>query len=148
MIVITGAAGHIGNVLIRQLLAANKKPIRALVLPDEDLIPLKGLDIEIIRGNILNLDDLLKAFKDAKIVYHLASIIAISRGTEKLVETILAHVAAGKSSKSVACKHGIRNRKITDPKHNLPCRHFLGWKTMAFTASYLALLRPPMNWNV
>jgi len=70
------------------------------------------------------------------------------RWTRKLVETTRVHVGAEKNPKGVACKDGIKNRKISGPKHNLPCRHFPGWKTMAFTASCLALLRPPMNWNV
>ncbi len=36
MIVVTGATGHIGNVLIRELIA-NGQTVRALVLSDDDL---------------------------------------------------------------------------------------------------------------
>ncbi|GAI91158.1 unnamed protein product, partial [marine sediment metagenome] len=35
MIVITGATGHLGNVLVRKLVTQNKK-VRALILPRED----------------------------------------------------------------------------------------------------------------
>jgi len=88
MIVLTGAAGHIGNVLIRELLKIGKGPIRALVLPDEALFSLEGLDIEVVKGNILDPDSLDNAFQGADLVFHLASIVVISRGTEKLVEKV------------------------------------------------------------
>ena len=35
MNLVTGAAGHLGNVLVRQLLADNQN-VRALILPGED----------------------------------------------------------------------------------------------------------------
>ena len=39
MIVVTGATGHIGNVLIRELITRGQT-VRALVLPDDDCRPL------------------------------------------------------------------------------------------------------------
>ncbi len=77
MVVVTGATGHIGNVLVRKLVAHNY-PVRALVLPGEDLRSLKGLPVEIVTGDVTDYDSLLKAFKGAGYVYHLAGIISIS----------------------------------------------------------------------
>ncbi len=54
MILVTGATGHIGNVLIRKLLEQGKK-VRALVWRDEDTTPIKDLDIEQVVGDVLEL---------------------------------------------------------------------------------------------
>lgn len=121
MIVITGAAGHIGNVLIRELLKIGKGPIRALVLPDEDLASLEGLDVEIVKGNILDLNALDSVFQGADIVFHLASIVAISRGTEKLVEKVN---VTGTRNVIEAC----RKNKV---------------RRLIYTSSIHALLEPP-----
>ena len=51
MIVVTGATGHVGNVLVREL-KAHDQVVRALVLPDEDCHPLDGLDVEIVHGDV------------------------------------------------------------------------------------------------
>ena len=42
MIVVTGATGHIGNVLVRELVARGKA-VHALVLPNDNLKPLEGV---------------------------------------------------------------------------------------------------------
>ena len=52
MNLVTGATGHIGNVLVRTLLEKGRK-VRALVLPGEDLSPLQGLDVELVEGDVL-----------------------------------------------------------------------------------------------
>jgi len=88
MIVVTGADGHIGNVLIRELLASGEKNIRALILPGEDLTPLKGFDIEKIEGDITKPETLTRPFQGADLVFHLAGIIAISHGSEELMEKV------------------------------------------------------------
>ena len=46
VIVVTGATGYAGNVLIRELLARGQV-VRALTLPDNDCRPLNGLNVEV-----------------------------------------------------------------------------------------------------
>ena len=82
MIVITGATGHLGNVLVRKLVSQNKK-VRALILPGEDVASLEGLEIEKIEGDVRLPDSLRKAFEGADIVYHCAGIISILPGQQK-----------------------------------------------------------------
>ncbi len=84
MILVTGATGHIGNVLIRELVARGEK-VRALILPGERCDSLSGLPIEMVVGNILDPDTLDRWMKGVKLVYHLAGIISILPGDEKLM---------------------------------------------------------------
>ena len=82
MIVITGATGHLGNVLVRKLVSMNKK-VRALILPGEDIVSLEGLEVEKVDGDVCVPDSLRKAFEGADIVYHCAGIISILPGQQK-----------------------------------------------------------------
>ena len=84
MIVVTGATGHIGNVLVRTLLSQGEK-VRVFLLPGEPTDSLDGLHYETARGNVLNKKSLEAAFKGAKAVFHLAGIIAITPGKRKLL---------------------------------------------------------------
>lgn len=85
MIVVTGATGHIGNVLVKTLVKNGKK-VRAFVLPSEDLTPLAGLDVEIFYGDIRDIQKVEEAFCDAEIVYHLAGIISISKKSKNIYD--------------------------------------------------------------
>ena len=76
MVIVTGATGHIGNVLVRELLARGVV-VRTLVLPDDDKRPLAGLDIEIVRGDVTDPVSLKSAFAGAELVFHLAGIVTI-----------------------------------------------------------------------
>jgi dihydroflavonol-4-reductase len=76
MIVVTGATGHIGNVLVRELIKKHTR-VRALILPKEDSKPLDDLDIDIVRGDVTDLASLKKAFAGADTVFHLAGIVTI-----------------------------------------------------------------------
>jgi dihydroflavonol-4-reductase len=76
MILITGAAGHIGNVLVR-LLTQRGYAVRALVLPGEDTKPLLDSNPEIVEANILDYPALKAALEGVDVVFHLASLVAI-----------------------------------------------------------------------
>lgn len=82
MILVTGAAGHLGNVLVRELLARGEK-VRALILPGEDVSALEGVPVEFVQGDILDYDALCKAMDGVDLVYHLAAVVAIAHGQEK-----------------------------------------------------------------
>ena len=87
MILVTGATGHIGNVLVRELLAKGEV-VRALVLPGEDCSALAGLPVEIVEGNVLDPQSLIPAFQGVHTVYHLAGIITIMPGKDDLVRKV------------------------------------------------------------
>jgi dihydroflavonol-4-reductase len=87
MNLVTGATGHIGNVLVKELLRKGEK-VRVLVLPDEDLTPLNGLEVEIFQGNVLDTDSIASALKGIDYVFHLAGIISIMPGKDQLVHDV------------------------------------------------------------
>ena len=84
MILVTGATGHIGNVLIRKLLAQGEK-IRALIWGGEDTTPIKNLDVEQVIGDVLDPASLEHAMRGVDAVYHLAGIISIMPGRNPFV---------------------------------------------------------------
>ncbi len=84
---VTGATGHIGNVLIRELLAQGRQ-VRALVLPNESRHSLAGLSVEIVEGNVLDLESLRAAMQGVERVYHLAGMISILPGKNEPVRRV------------------------------------------------------------
>lgn len=87
MIAVTGATGHIGNVLVRTLLSQGKA-VRVIIPPDENMTPLQGLNVEVKTADLRDKDSLLKAFSGVEIVYHLAGIISILPGKKKVLEEV------------------------------------------------------------
>lgn len=83
--VVTGAAGHIGAVLVRLLLARGVRP-RAVVHRDERA--LEGLDVERVRADVLDVSSLRAAFDGAEIVFHLAARISIEARDAALTEAV------------------------------------------------------------
>jgi len=84
MILVTGATGHIGNVLVRKLLENGEK-VRALVWRGEDTAPIQNLPIEQVVGDVLEPASLEDAFAGVDTVYHLAGIISIMPGSSPFV---------------------------------------------------------------
>jgi dihydroflavonol-4-reductase len=72
---VTGASGHIGAHVVRQLLAQGRA-VRALVRSTSNLKGLEGLDIELVRGDVLDRASLAAALKGCAVVYHLAAVVA------------------------------------------------------------------------
>lgn len=87
MILVTGATGHIGNVLVREL-REQGFAVRAFVLHGENLRPLEGVDVEIVEGNVLDPDSLVRAMQGVEGVFHLAGIISIMPGDDERVHRV------------------------------------------------------------
>lgn len=120
VILVTGATGHVGNVLVRELLTQGCV-VRALVLPDDDCRPLNSLNVEIVHRDITNPSELLAAFSGVDLVFHLAGIVTIMPGMAEILE----RVNVG----------GIRN-VIT------ACRT-TGVRRLVYTSSVHAIAEPP-----
>jgi dihydroflavonol-4-reductase len=87
MIAVTGATGHIGNVLVRELLSRGED-VRAVVPAWEDTTPLDGLVVEIVESDVRDVASLIRAFEGSGLVYHLAGIVAITAGMSELLDQV------------------------------------------------------------
>jgi len=114
MIVVTGATGHVGNVLVREL-TKRGQIVRALVLPDEDHHPLDGLNVEIVRGDVTDSKSLESAFAGSDLVYHLAGIVTIMTRMAGVLELVN---VGGVRNVAVACRvAGVRRMVYTSSIH-------------------------------
>jgi len=84
---VTGATGHIGNVLVRQLLERGER-VRALVRGGRRPLALEGLDVELVTGDVLQPDCLEAAMNGVEVVYHLAARISLSVGPDPETERV------------------------------------------------------------
>jgi dihydroflavonol-4-reductase len=87
MNLITGATGHIGNVLVRQLLERGQR-VRALVRPGKASLALQDLQVDIFPGDVQDLDSLVRALQGVDVVYHLAAKISIASGPDPETERV------------------------------------------------------------
>jgi len=87
MWLVTGATGHIGNVLVRKLIERGEK-VRALILPNECRASIQGLAIEAAEGDILNEESLYQSMQGVKGVFHLAGVISIMPGMNDVVRKV------------------------------------------------------------
>ena len=73
--VVTGASGHVGNVLVRNLLRAG---LRVRALDTQFGASLEGLDIDRITASVLDRAGIRRAVSGADVVFHLAGIISVT----------------------------------------------------------------------
>ncbi len=116
MILVTGATGHIGNVLVRELLQKGEQ-VRAFVLPGEDTSAINGLPIEKMEGNVLDSAALDRAMEGAHTVFHLAAVISIMPGRDEWMWQV--NVGGTKNVLAAARKAGVQRLVYTSSIHAL-----------------------------
>ena len=101
-VVVTGSTGHLGANLVRTLLAGGDR-VRAVVHGDD--AALRGLDVEIVRGDVRDPASLRPAFRGAELVFHLAAHISITGSRGGLVEAV--NVAGAANAAEAALAEGV-----------------------------------------
>jgi dihydroflavonol-4-reductase len=114
MYLITGATGHIGNVLVRKLLERGKK-VRALILPGEDTSSLSGVEVEKVEGDVLNLDSLWKPLEGVSGIFHLAGVISIMPGPDPVVWRV--NVEGTRNVLTAVVRSGVKRLVYTSSIH-------------------------------
>jgi len=114
IVAVTGATGHLGNVLTRELLRRGKR-VRVLVEPSDDLRPLAGLPIEVVRGDVTRRETLDGAFSGVDLVFHLAGVVSISSLDVNLVRTV--NVDGTRNVVEAARRAGVRRLVYTSSVH-------------------------------
>lgn len=102
-IAVTGAGGHIGNVLCRALIADNHS-VKALVYRDEK--PLHQIGAEIVHGDLFNAQSLDRLMSGTDAVVHLAAVVSIGYEPRDFVEHV--NVNGTKAVIDAALRNSVR----------------------------------------
>jgi nucleoside-diphosphate-sugar epimerase len=73
---VTGGGGHLGGVLVRELLKQGRK-VRVLTWRGHREPALEGLEVETVEGDVTDPDGLTEAMAGCEVVFHLAARISI-----------------------------------------------------------------------
>jgi dihydroflavonol-4-reductase len=114
MYLVTGATGHIGNVLVRQLIEKGER-VRAMIQPGENRKPLEGLEVEAVEADVLDLDAVFESFRGIQGVFHLAGMISILPGADPLVRKV--NLDGTRNVLQAACESGVQKLVYTSSIH-------------------------------
>ena len=112
--VVTGATGHIGNVLVRKLYERGYEVV-VFVLKNDNIDIFKGLNIEYKYGDVNDIESLENAFLGADVVFHLAGIIEIGNGNKSRMYKV--NVEGTKNVVDVCKKVGVKKLVYTSSVH-------------------------------
>lgn len=85
IVAVTGASGHIGANLVRALINHGR---RVRVLEHLNNYGYAGLNVEIVKGDVCEIDSLNKFFSGVEIAYHLAAKIYLGNKKDLLTENV------------------------------------------------------------
>lgn len=80
---LTGATGHVGYAVLKELQNYTDRDVRILLRKDPGYF--EGLVCEKVKGDITEYDSLIEAFKGCDTVYHVAGCVEIKPGNEDFV---------------------------------------------------------------
>ena len=138
-VAVTGASGHIGNVVCRTLLEQGYS-VRALYHSDDR--SLQGIDAELVRGDVLNPEDLIRLIRGCEYVLNCAAIISINGDQDGRV--FKTNTEGPKNILEVSVREGVKKiihvssvHAVHDMPHNTPYNESRPYKTpTAFVYDY------------
>lgn len=112
-VLVTGATGHIGNVLVKKLYNYGHN-VDALVMKNDDITIIEPY-VKVIYGNITDSSNMLSIIKDYDIVFHLAGIVEIRIGKKK--QLYKTNVEGTKNILEACQKNNIKRLVYTSSVH-------------------------------
>ncbi|MDW7657071.1 MAG: NAD-dependent epimerase/dehydratase family protein [Bacillota bacterium] len=119
MILITGATGHIGNVLVRKL--HERYPLETLRLflqAGEPLDAFDGLTVDLYYGDIRHETDVWRAVNGARLVFHLAGIIDTAPRYPRLLQEV--NIGGTRHIVNACLAYGVERLVYVSSVHALP----------------------------
>lgn len=110
---VTGATGHIGNVLVKELYDQGYD-VTSLVLPNDSIRMIEPYS-NIVIGNVLDSDFLNQTIRDYDVVFHLAGMVEIGTGKKKKLYQI--NVEGTKNVLEACKKNHIKRMVYTSSVH-------------------------------
>lgn len=84
---VTGATGFVGGWLVKELVQQGHQ-VSCLVRSPEKCDDLNDLDIELLKGDVTDLDSIVKNLQSTETVFHLAGVVGYSRAARHLMDQV------------------------------------------------------------
>ena len=101
---VTGATGFTGSHLTRTLVRRGER-VRVLLRPSSAEGELKGLDVEVVKGDIRDALAVEQSMRGVDVVYHLAACFREAGAKDSVYHEV--HVEGTRNILQAACKHGV-----------------------------------------
>jgi dihydroflavonol-4-reductase len=116
MIIVTGATGHLGNVLVKRLVKdGHEVGILVHNKPPQEVFG--DLPIKVFIGDVTDETTLIEPFKNADVVYHMAAKISISSGEFDELQRI--NVGGAKNVVKACLENGVKKLIYASSVHAL-----------------------------
>lgn len=100
---VTGGSGHVGGNLVRELLS---RGYQVDCLVRSDTRALDNLDVNLVKGDMLNPKDIAPLMTDSDVVFHSAAFVAVEKIQEDLMHKI--NVEGSRSIATAAVESGVK----------------------------------------
>jgi dihydroflavonol-4-reductase len=119
MILVTGASGFVGSAVVRHLIKAGHQ-VRALVRPTSSRTNLAELRVEIVEGDLRDVESLIRAMTSIRYVFHVAADYRLwARNPQDIVQT---NVEGTRNLMTAALRAGVERIVYTSSVATLNAR--------------------------
>lgn len=107
-IFVTGATGLVGANVCRLLVKEKAGKVRVLVRPTSNLLALKDLPVEIVRGDVTDAGSVEEGMKGCDYVYHVAGYVYMGERPDEVKRLYAVNVGGTENVCRAALKHGVK----------------------------------------